>query len=105
MVATNATSRLPYACGARFCKVDYAYQPSAAHQWNREEGLEPVLWELIEEFEAQVLVRALRNHHGLAMFGNPTGDALPDSYLQAIQNFGMRINLEARSTSTSPSST
>jgi hypothetical protein len=72
-------------------QIDYAYNPSSAHQWNRKKGFVTVFREFMKKLEPRILRCALGNGYGLTVLGNPSGNALADAKFQAIDHLWVRI--------------
>src|SRR6185503_8322335 len=71
-------------------QVDDADQLAARQHGHREEGLVAIFGEFVECLEARILEGVAAHGHRLAMLGDPPGNPLSDSYLQAIDDVRMR---------------
>jgi hypothetical protein len=71
--------------------IDNANQPSPRQDWDREECFEAVFRQFVEELKSRILVSAVSNRHGPAVFGHPSGNPLPNFHFQAIYNLRMGV--------------
>jgi len=71
-------------------QVDDAHDAAAAHQGHREKRFVAVFRQFVEKLEARVMGRFLRDGHRLAMFRDPSSNALPDAEFQAVDHVRMR---------------
>jgi hypothetical protein len=69
--------------------VDDARQLAARQHRHRQERFVPVLGQLVERLEPRILERMTADRHGLAVFGDPPGDAFAHTQGQAIDDVGM----------------
>src|SRR5580765_3369766 len=72
-------------------QIDDAHRAAAAQQRNRQEGFVAVFGEFIEELEALILKGVARDGHGLMVFGDPSGNSLPQAQREMADFVGMRI--------------
>jgi hypothetical protein len=57
-------------------QVDYAYDATTAHQRHRQKGFIAVFGKFVEELESRIQGCLLRDGYRLAVFRDPSGDAL-----------------------------
>jgi len=72
-------------------QVDDADGTSSAKERDGKEGLVAVFREFVEELEARVLRGIAGDGYGFEVLGDPSGDALADLELEAVEDFGVRI--------------
>ena len=71
--------------------VDDADGTSAAQKRDGEKSFVAVFGKLVEELEARVLGGVARDGYGFEVLSDPSGDALADLELEAVENFGVGI--------------
>src|ERR1035437_7702934 len=76
--------------------VDDAHYAIAAEDGHGEEGLKLVLGQFNEKLKARVLESVAPYRDGLAVLGNPAGDALSHGQLQPVHNIRMGIHGSAQ---------
>ena len=71
--------------------VDDADGAAAAEEGDREERFVAIFGKFVEELEARVLRGVAGDGDGLEVLGDPSGDALAEMELEAVEDFGVRI--------------
>jgi hypothetical protein len=76
---------------AAVLQVDDADELVAGNDGHGEKSFEAILGELVEGLKAGVLKGVRADGHGLEVFGDPAGNALPEAHFQAVDDFGVRV--------------